>query len=347
MIFRVASTPHSRLPHREKQPVRAKYGWFIGLLIVLLALGACTRARPTPEPVATPDTAAPAAQDSAASDAAGQEPPVVEMAATPDVAEELDGTPEPDEEEIGIQETFQYIVEDGDTLSTVAEDFETSMDTLRQLNNLFSDEIQIGQPLIVPFKEGLIIPGMPTPTPGPFTYSVQQGDTMGSIAVDFGIDMIELIEANGQINPDSLLVGQEILIPGYQPQAPAASSGSSAGTSASGSQSGDAGSATHVVQQGETLSDIATLYGVDEGELVRLNNIANRNQLRAGQVLLLPGLTPLDVAALRGQVHVVQSGESLSQIAALYGKTMDELVEINGLANPDAIYVGQELVVPE
>ncbi len=131
--------------------------------------------------------------------------------------------------------------------------------------------------LNVPYVEGVVVPGQPTPTPGPYPYAVQPGDTIGSIALKFGKDMIELIEANNLIESDILSVGQEILIPDYSPTVadPPSTSTGDAGIDAT---------VTHVVQEGETLGDIAELYGVDSASIIRFNNIANPNVLRLGQI---------------------------------------------------------------
>jgi LysM repeat protein len=46
-------------------------------------------------------------------------------------------------------------------------------------------------------------------------------------------------------------------------------------------------------------------------------------------------------------IHVVESGESLSIIAHRYGVSVEEMIEYNDLDDPDSIYVGQELKIPE
>jgi LysM repeat protein len=76
------------------------------------------------------------------------------------------------------------------------------------------------------------------------------------------------------------------------------------------------------------------------------NNLTDQDILRIGQKLIIPGVTKRDVAAAQGNVHVVQSGESLLSIALLYGVTVEELQEANDLDNPDSIFVGQELIIP-
>jgi LysM repeat protein len=52
------------------------------------------------------------------------------------------------------------------------------------------------------------------------------------------------------------------------------------------------------------------------------------------------------VVASDGGVHVVQSGETMSGIAALYGVDMNAMAQLNGINDPAYIYVGQELKIP-
>ena len=316
----------------------------LSYLLALLLLTACTRERPTPEAVPTlpsstvVETPAP---DAGATESVGSEPAVVDLTAeapTDDAA-----TPSPEAEATEDVTTFQYIVEPGDTLGGIALEYNVAPEDIRRLNNLFSDEIQVGQPLLVPVGEGVYLPGMPTPTRGPFVYEVQAGDTIGSIALKFGKDMIELIEANALTESDILSIGQKILIPDYQPTA---ADLTSSGGSATGSTVAADGVVEHVVQPGETLGTIAEQYGISSAELARANNIANPNLLREGQVLRIPGIDPPTAARLRGETHVVQSGESMSQIALDYGVTVDAILAANELSNPNDLRVGQELVIP-
>jgi murein DD-endopeptidase MepM/ murein hydrolase activator NlpD len=98
-------------------------------------------------------------------------------------------------------------------------------------------------------------------------------------------------------------------------------------------------SAVHVVQSGETLSAIARLYQVDVGTIKQANALAS-DQIRDGQRLTLPGVTPL-------QRHIVVQGDSLWELAARYGVDMEELLGANpAVDNPGHLQIGQELVVP-
>ena len=103
-----------------------------------------------------------------------------------------------------------------------------------------------------------------------------------------------------------------------------------------------AGHAANVtVQSGETLSDIAARYGVSMNRLMRLNGIRNSDHVEAGQTLRLPG----SVSAGKGR-HNVQSGDTLSGIAAQYRVGERQLMALNGLSSADHVEIGQTLKLP-
>ncbi len=61
--------------------------------------------------------------------------------------------------------------------------------------------------------EGVIAAETPLPTPTPFSYTIQQSDTISSIALEFGVSMDDLLAANPEISPNAMSVGQVINIP--------------------------------------------------------------------------------------------------------------------------------------
>jgi LysM repeat protein len=104
----------------------------------------------------------------------------------------------------------------------------------------------------------------------------------------------------------------------------------------------------HIVQWGENLTMIARRYGVTTTAIVQANGLANPNYIYAGQSLIIPtGGAPAPPPPPGGTTtYVVKPGDTLSAIAACYGTTVNELVALNGLWNPNLIYVGQVLKVP-
>jgi LysM repeat protein len=317
--------------------VRYLSRWLLLLSALTVLVAGCTRSRPTPDPTAT--AALPDAPVNAA--ASGADPQVEQATATPEGQNEA---PTPTPTAPGTPETFEYRVAQGDTLFSIATKFETDVDTVRKLNFLIDDNIIIGQILQVPYKPGMTAEGAPTATPAPFLYAVKQGDTLSTIARQFGVTTVALIEVNGLLDPNNLIVGQQIIIPGYQP--PAGESSAGAANATPGATMQATGQVVHVVQSGEGLLEIAQKYGVDAAAIAQANGITDRNLLRAGQELIIPGVTAQQAARARGTVHVVQAGETVTNIANRYGVTVQALLTINNITNANEIFVGQELIIP-
>ncbi|MFO7633235.1 MAG: LysM peptidoglycan-binding domain-containing protein [Caldilinea sp.] len=317
--------------------MRAQFLLFCTIFLVVLSLTACTRERSTPEPTTAPAVTTPAGGQ-------GSSEPVVETVGTAETAASPSpaagaSTPEP----TATRQVFQYTVAAGDTLSSIAAFFGVSMQQLRELNNLTDDSIFAGQILRIP-------EGEPTPTPEPFRHVVQAGETLSSIATRYGLSTLTLIEVNSIQDPDSLIVGASLLIPGVTaPSTDSGTTGSGASSDAGGVSLPDDSQepVIHVVQPNETLYSIAADYGVSTADIIAVNSISNPNILRSGQRLLIPGVTPRQALEARGIRHTVQSGESLSEIARRYGVPVAEIMAANGLTDPNTIMVGQELLIPQ
>lgn len=335
-----------------------------GLLFAALLLVACTRNRAAAEPTATLSlpTAPVVATKSGTDPGVTMMTDTVSAATPPSAAAAAEtatpvGSQTPDAASTSTPATFDYIVKVGETLGAISAKYGVDVDTLRRLNYLVDDNIFSGQILHIPGRDGAGNPASTATTPAgsetntadgtaaAYRYTVQAGDSLGAIAQRFGISTVKIIAANNLLDPDHLLVGAKLLIPDYQPDA---STTPAAGTDDSGTAAGTEGQGVeHIVQPGEGLSQIAAKYGVDEATIAAANGITNRNLLRAGQKLTIPGISPKQAAKARGQIHIVQSGESLANIAAQLGVTVDELAKLNNITDPDTIQVGQELIIPE
>lgn len=103
------------------------------------------------------------------------------------------------------------------------------------------------------------------------------------------------------------------------------------------------GGSYYIVQSGDTLSGIAAKYNTTYQVLAQLNGISNPNLIYPGQKIMLPG-----EGSGSGSVgyYIVQSGDTLSGIAAKYNTTYQVLAQINGISNPDLIYPGQKILLP-
>ncbi len=109
-------------------------------------------------------------------------------------------------------------------------------------------------------------------------YSVREGDALTEIAERFGVTVGELAEANGIVDPDLILSGRVLLIPG------------SADGRAAIAQQGDqmSGGDIYIVQPGDTLSEIAELFGVPVGVIMEANGLADPDFIREDQTLVIP-----------------------------------------------------------
>ncbi len=99
---------------------------------------------------------------------------------------------------------------------------------------------------------------------------------------------------------------------------------------------------THTVGRGETLSEIASMYGTSSSALARLNGLANPNRIVAGARLKVPSGTSTPAATS----YRVRSGDTLGSIAARTGTTIAALVAANELRNPNLVRIGQVLSLP-
>ncbi|PHX67903.1 MAG: peptidoglycan-binding protein [Cyanobium sp. Baikal-G2] len=101
-----------------------------------------------------------------------------------------------------------------------------------------------------------------------------------------------------------------------------------------------------VVKPGETLSEIADRHGVSLTRLMQANGISNPNVITAGQSLRLPGSSTATAGSARGGSITVQPGDTLSDIADRQGVSLNQLMQANGITNPNMVVAGQKLVLP-
>ena len=115
------------------------------------------------------------------------------------------------------------------------------------------------------------------------------------------------------------------------------------------------GPLTYIVEQGDTLSSIAEQFGVEVLTLMAVNNITDPDQLFVNIELTiptgeveLPTSTPLPENLFPGQEieYQVQLGDTLETIAAAFNSTAEAIAERNEIEDPNAIGVGQIIIVP-
>lgn len=100
------------------------------------------------------------------------------------------------------------------------------------------------------------------------------------------------------------------------------------------------------VKKGETLSKIAREYNTSYEYLARINDIANPNLIYVGERLKVLRFDDDKIHDASHRLYIVRSGNTLSQIAKEYDVSIEKIVELNDIANPNLIYVGEVLRIP-
>ena len=204
-----------------------------------------------------------------------------------------------------VEEENIYVVQSGDTLYAIAQKFGTTVTQLIDWNQLATTVITPGMKLIVS--------DMVT-TPSDMIYTVKKGDSLYSIAMQFGVSVDDLIQVN-QLTSTVLQIGDQLKIP----------------------KEDTSGSSTYVVQRGDTLYSIAAKYNVTVSDLKNANQLTS-NVITVGQELIIPTKNTY-------QTYAVVTGDTLSGIAQKFNTTVAKLKEINHLTS-DFLQIGQLLLVP-
>jgi LysM repeat protein len=158
-----------------------------------------------------------------------------------------------------------YTVKKGDTLYSLAKEYDTSVEMLKEVNSLPSDYIRAGQQLEVPLLTEAGI------------YTVKKGDTLFSLAKKYGVTVIDLKKENKLVT-DSIYVGQALSVPTH------------------GFETSEG---MYAVNPGDTLFNISQRFGISVKELKEANTLKD-DMVLIGQQLVIPGEIELMEATVTG-----------------------------------------------
>ena len=221
------------------------------------------------------------------------------------------------------QTNVTYVVQKGDTLYSIANANNTTIDELVNLNDLVDNSLYIGQILQIPNSGNVDdVPIIEN------TYVVEKGDTLYSISKKFNTSPNVLIEINEL--PSTLLeIGQQLIIP--------------KDVESTGDDEDVIENNKYIVQKGDTLYSIANKFNISVGELKELNNLTS-NLLSVGQILNV--LDNYDNKEdIMPNLYVVQKGDTLWSIASRYNVSINDIRMVNNL-NSDILSIGQTLMIP-
>nr|WP_288712911.1 LysM peptidoglycan-binding domain-containing protein [uncultured Intestinibacter sp.] len=186
-------------------------------------------------------------------------------------------------------------------------------------------------------KQPQRIPGTrqePSTQSGVIYYTVQEGDTLTSIAQKYDTTVHEITVTNSIVNPNLIYVGEVLKIyPGNR----------------SIIKRKKVFTTTYIVQSGDTLTSIAIKFDTTVQAIAELNDLQNPNLIYVGEILKIPTNSRGNLSAPSSRhyikTYIVQSGDTLTSIAKKFNTTADKIALLNNITNPNLIYPGQILKI--
>ena len=211
-------------------------------------------------------------------------------------------------------------VQSGDSLFGVAHQQGVDVGDLLAANGLtLTSVIHPGQRLAIPAP-------VANSSSGGGTYTVRSGDSLFGVAHQQGVDVGDLLAANGLTLTSVIHPGQRLAIP-----APAANSSSGGGR--------------YTVRSGDSLFGVAHRHGVDVGDLLAANGLTLTSVIHPGQRLAIPAAGG-ELLFAAAAAYTVRSGDSLFGVAHQQGVDVGDLLAANGLTLTSVIHPGQRLAIP-
>ena len=204
-----------------------------------------------------------------------------------------------------------YTVQKGDSLYTIAKKYNTTVDTIKQLNNLTSNNLSIGQILKLPT------------TSTTNTYTVKAGDTLYRIAARNNTT-VDILKQLNNLTTNTLSIGQILKLPSTEIiEIPSTA-------------------INYTIKAGDTLYSIAKKYDTTVDKIKQLNNLTT-NTLSIGQQLTIP-TTQFVETPTTTKTHTVVPGDTLYSIARNYNTTINNIKSLNNLTT-DILTVSQQLLI--
>ena len=204
------------------------------------------------------------------------------------------------------QSNSSYNVRKGDTLYSIASKYNTTIDEIKRLNNLTSNQLSIGQILKLPTIDLTD------------TYIVKKGDTLYSIANKYNTTVDELKQLNN-LSTNTLSIGQTLLIPSREIIEDIMTDNE-----------------FYIVKSGDTIYSIARNYNTTIDEIKSLNNLTS-NLVSVGQTLKIP-------TQKITTTYIIEKGDTLYSISNKFNTTVEKLKQLNNLTSNN-LTIGQELLI--
>lgn len=227
-----------------------------------------------------------------------------------------------------------HIVQQGETVGSIAEAYNVSVNTILWANDLPDEHaIQPGQKLVVLPVSGVL-------------HEVTEGESVDDVAQKYQSDVDAIVDFNQITDPTNLVAGDKLVVPGgrllppVRMEASARTGERPAVDEAPVEEKKDQPLqvSTYRVQPGDNLGSIAERFGIDVETILNANDLSDPEMISPDDELTI---LPVD-----GIHYTVESGDSLYQVAEHFQADPDEIVWANVLADPENLQVGQQLVIP-
>lgn len=239
----------------------------------------------------------------------------------------------------------------GQTLSGIAARYGVSVADIRSANGIKGNKVRKGQLLTIPVasEEGVASrtrtepPAVAETAEQPSRHTVRSGETLSGIAARYRVPVSVLRRVNGMKPSSVLQAGRTLEIPaGGRDVTVAAGEADNDGADRVSSTSGRR---VHTVRSGETLSGLASRFGVSQASLKSWNGLSG-SSLRVGQKVVYHASREGDLVAsnTESEYYRVRSGDNLWAISSRFGHSVSDLKRLNdGLS--EALQPGQRIRV--
>jgi len=239
-----------------------------------------------------------------------------------------------------------HTVKQGESLYSIARTYNVTIDQLKNWNELTSNTLAVGQELVIS-----------DPDKASVSYQVKPGDTLFSIAKEFGVSISEIKEWNN-LSGNSLKIGQRLII--YRQKEQKLQGGALNKTIEDSGQSiiaknEDSKTTYYQVKSGDTLYEIAREHNMSVAELKALNDLQS-DRLSVGQRLTVKALetapsvgAETDRSLEKGNFrrYRVQRGEDLPEILEKFKMDSTEFAALNAGISLNSINSGLRVTVLE
>ena len=255
-----------------------------------------------------------------------------------------------------------HIVKKGETLWSIAQKYNLSVNLILTTNNLTNSElISIGQQIeilstknttpetnivtqpVIDKKNDNMNNNISQPENAePIVYTVKAGDSLWNISRKYGVSVEVIFDVNNLRDKDSLSLGQKLEIPAI------------GGGVSNSNQKQEPTIITYTVVKGDNLWSISQRYDVNMNTIISTNNLKEISRLSIGQKLKLP-INNMDIAKAEGYgqeaaaeeiIYSVKKGESLWSISREYNVKLEAIIAANSITDASKISAGQQLRIP-